>query len=101
MQHELKGLMAYIGKQNWFSLENYLMSFICILMASSMHLTHIKRTCTRIYSYILPFTDCRVKGLHTPLMAVIHHHGYAVIAESILPINQNTLLYGSSDGGYA
>eukprot|EP01122_Echinamoeba_exundans_P014473 TRINITY_DN6570_c0_g2_i2.p1 TRINITY_DN6570_c0_g2~~TRINITY_DN6570_c0_g2_i2.p1 ORF type:complete len:1309 (+),score=180.83 TRINITY_DN6570_c0_g2_i2:8156-12082(+) len=43
--------------------------------------------------------DCRVNGLHFPLMALIRYRGFAVVAQSILPINRSTLRYGSRDAG--
>lgn len=32
-------------------------------------------------------------------MALIDYHGHRVIAMSILPINERTIVYGSPDGG--
>jgi hypothetical protein len=40
-----------------------------------------------------------ISGLHVPLMAVIDYRGYRLVAESILPINAQTIVYGSADGG--
>lgn len=44
--------------------------------------------------------DCRVSGLHFPLLAVIDFRGYTISAQSIVPIDgPSSLLYGSADGG--
>ncbi|KAL6072242.1 Clu domain-containing protein [Balamuthia mandrillaris] len=48
---------------------------------------------------LMEYMDCRVKGLHFPLMVLVDYRGYRLIAESILPLGPNTLIYGSSDGG--
>lgn len=40
-----------------------------------------------------------VSGLNYPLMALIDYWGYRLIASSRLPIDSETLVYGSSDGG--
>ena len=40
-----------------------------------------------------------MRGLHVPIMALIDYRGYRLIAESILPIKDKTLLYGSKDKG--
>jgi Clustered mitochondria len=37
--------------------------------------------------------------LRSPLMCLIDYHGYRLVANSLLPIDQNTLVYGSADGG--
>ena len=40
------------------------------------------------------------KGLlHTPLFTVIHYKGFTISAQTVVPINQKTLVYGSSNGG--
>ena|SRR3990167_235854 len=43
--------------------------------------------------------DCRVKGLHVPLIALINYRGYSLIAQSFLPVNKKTIVYGTADGG--
>ena len=43
--------------------------------------------------------NCRTKGLHFPLLAIIDYRGYRLIAMSTLPIDSNTLKFGSSDAG--
>lgn len=42
----------------------------------------------------------RNSNLFVPLMCVIDYQGHRIIASSILPIDKNTLCYGSADGGY-
>lgn len=39
------------------------------------------------------------QSLMMPLMCVIDYKGHRLIASSIIPINQNTLVYGSANGG--
>ena len=43
--------------------------------------------------------DCRVQGLHFPLMVLVDYRGYRLIAMPLLPVGPDTLVYGSSDGG--
>lgn len=38
-------------------------------------------------------------NLNFPLMAVIDYRGYRVVAEALLPISKETIIYGSSDAG--
>eukprot|EP01126_Amoeba_proteus_P028128 TRINITY_DN27796_c0_g1_i1.p1 TRINITY_DN27796_c0_g1~~TRINITY_DN27796_c0_g1_i1.p1 ORF type:complete len:158 (+),score=23.81 TRINITY_DN27796_c0_g1_i1:65-475(+) len=45
------------------------------------------------------YYNCCVPGLNVPLMSLIDYRGYRVVALSILPIDQTTLVYGSSDAG--
>lgn len=33
------------------------------------------------------------------MMVLIEYKGFRIVAQSILPINENTLIYGSADGG--
>ena len=40
-----------------------------------------------------------IKNLYFPLTAVIDHLGYRVNATALLPINKDTIIYGSQDGG--
>ena len=39
------------------------------------------------------YLDCRIEGLHVPLMAVIRFHGHALLAQSVLPIGPETIRY--------
>jgi hypothetical protein len=39
------------------------------------------------------------QSIHVPLMAIIDHRGFRLVAISILPITDRTLIYGSSDAG--
>ncbi|KAF2073114.1 hypothetical protein CYY_005583 [Polysphondylium violaceum] len=48
---------------------------------------------------LMSYYNCRVDGLHHPLMALIDYRGYRLVAMSLLPINSDTIVYGSSDGG--
>ena len=43
--------------------------------------------------------DCRVHGLHVPLTALINYRGYSLIAQSWLPLDAHTIVYGTPDGG--
>ena len=40
-----------------------------------------------------------MQGLHYPLFAMIDYLGFRITAQSLLPISQQTLAYGSADGG--
>jgi hypothetical protein len=40
-----------------------------------------------------------IKELHYPFMLVIDQRGFRIIATTRLPINKETLKYGSGDGG--
>ncbi|GAM26590.1 hypothetical protein SAMD00019534_097650 [Acytostelium subglobosum LB1] len=48
---------------------------------------------------LMSYYNARVDGLHHPLMALIDYRGYRLVAMSLLPINGETIVYGSSDGG--
>ena len=43
--------------------------------------------------------DCRVQGIHFPLMVLVDYRGYRLIAMPLLPVGPDTLVYGSADGG--
>lgn len=45
------------------------------------------------------YINCDIQNLHFPLLALIDYKGWRVIASSILPIDNTTLIYGSEDGG--
>jgi hypothetical protein len=45
------------------------------------------------------YYHCNVNGLHFPLMALIDYRGWRLMAISLLPIDDTTLVYGSADGG--
>lgn len=49
---------------------------------------------------LMGYLDCRVSGLHFPLCAVIDYRGFSLIAQSVVPVTKNTILYGSADGGH-
>lgn len=48
---------------------------------------------------LIEYMDCRVAGLHFPLAVLVDYRGYRLIAEAILPVGRDTLVYGSADGG--
>eukprot|EP01130_Rhizamoeba_saxonica_P013730 TRINITY_DN5898_c0_g1_i1.p1 TRINITY_DN5898_c0_g1~~TRINITY_DN5898_c0_g1_i1.p1 ORF type:complete len:1374 (+),score=236.36 TRINITY_DN5898_c0_g1_i1:307-4428(+) len=48
---------------------------------------------------LIYYSSLRIPHLHFPLMVLIDYKGYRVIAESVLPITKETIIYGSSDGG--
>ena len=61
---------------------------------------------------LMELIDCRVKGLHFPLIVLVDYLGYRLVAESVLPLEYETkkeenntnrirssLILGSSDGG--
>lgn len=48
---------------------------------------------------IMHYSSLRVSGLHFPLMLVMDYKGFRLVAEALLPINKETIKYGSSDGG--
>lgn len=43
--------------------------------------------------------DCRIQGLYVPLIALINYRGYSLVAQSWIPIDEHTIVYGTSDGG--
>lgn len=43
---------------------------------------------------LIKFMDCRVSGIHFPLVVIIDYRGWRLIAESALPISEDTLVYG-------
>lgn len=46
---------------------------------------------------LMRYFGCR--DLHVSLMAVIDYRGFRLVAQSILPIDKSTHVYGSADGG--
>eukprot|EP01124_Arcella_intermedia_P030673 TRINITY_DN6768_c0_g1_i2.p1 TRINITY_DN6768_c0_g1~~TRINITY_DN6768_c0_g1_i2.p1 ORF type:complete len:1238 (+),score=331.84 TRINITY_DN6768_c0_g1_i2:64-3777(+) len=42
---------------------------------------------------------CDLQGIRLPLIAVIYYRGYCLVAESQLPVNSKSIVYGSEDGG--
>lgn len=48
---------------------------------------------------IKAFAETDIKGLFVPLSLLVDYAGYRLVASVRLPISQNTLIYGSSDGG--
>lgn len=45
------------------------------------------------------YMSTETQGLSVPLSTIIDYAGYRVVASARLPISQDTLIYGSSDGG--
>jgi hypothetical protein len=45
------------------------------------------------------YMNAGVKELHYPLMALVDYRGFRLIAMSILPIDRDTIVYGSADAG--
>eukprot|EP01113_Clastostelium_recurvatum_P045048 TRINITY_DN7684_c0_g1_i8.p1 TRINITY_DN7684_c0_g1~~TRINITY_DN7684_c0_g1_i8.p1 ORF type:complete len:1138 (-),score=347.00 TRINITY_DN7684_c0_g1_i8:32-3445(-) len=48
---------------------------------------------------LMAYFNCQIPGLLLPLMALIDYRGFRLIATSSLPIGEDTLVYGSMDGG--
>eukprot|EP01119_Soliformovum_irregulare_P011787 TRINITY_DN2986_c0_g1_i2.p1 TRINITY_DN2986_c0_g1~~TRINITY_DN2986_c0_g1_i2.p1 ORF type:complete len:349 (-),score=86.96 TRINITY_DN2986_c0_g1_i2:95-1141(-) len=49
---------------------------------------------------VMALIDCKIQGLHLPLLGVVHHRGYAMSAQAIIPIDGiRSHKYGSRDGG--
>lgn len=48
---------------------------------------------------LLVIISTRIDNLHTPLVALIDYKGFSMLVSSILPINNDSLVYGSADGG--
>lgn len=48
---------------------------------------------------IKAFAECELPGVCVPLSMLIDYSGYRLVASVRLPISQQTLIYGSSDGG--
>eukprot|EP01119_Soliformovum_irregulare_P025748 TRINITY_DN9620_c0_g1_i3.p1 TRINITY_DN9620_c0_g1~~TRINITY_DN9620_c0_g1_i3.p1 ORF type:complete len:666 (+),score=209.19 TRINITY_DN9620_c0_g1_i3:3-2000(+) len=47
---------------------------------------------------LMQLMDCRVRGLHFPMVVLIDYLGYRLVAESILPLGPHSLVAGTSDG---
>lgn len=48
---------------------------------------------------LVGFHQTGMRDLHLPLIAIIDYKGYRVVAVSLLPISDDTLMYGSRDAG--
>jgi len=48
---------------------------------------------------LIYYASVGVEGLHFPLMCLVNYKGFRIIAEALLPINKETIVYGSSHGG--
>lgn len=51
------------------------------------------------FKSFMELADCRVQGLHFPLIVIIDYRGFRLLCQSVLPIGSDTLIYGSGDGG--
>eukprot|EP01119_Soliformovum_irregulare_P021321 TRINITY_DN7074_c0_g1_i2.p1 TRINITY_DN7074_c0_g1~~TRINITY_DN7074_c0_g1_i2.p1 ORF type:complete len:833 (+),score=208.66 TRINITY_DN7074_c0_g1_i2:91-2589(+) len=47
----------------------------------------------------ISYLNCGVSGLNVPLMCLVDYRGYRLIAMSVLPISDDTIIYGSCDAG--
>jgi hypothetical protein len=47
---------------------------------------------------MMAYMDCRIKDLHFPLMVLIDYRGWRLLAQSLVPVDHSTLVYGSCDG---
>eukprot|EP01104_Vermistella_antarctica_P017137 TRINITY_DN6023_c0_g1_i1.p1 TRINITY_DN6023_c0_g1~~TRINITY_DN6023_c0_g1_i1.p1 ORF type:complete len:1031 (+),score=322.01 TRINITY_DN6023_c0_g1_i1:387-3479(+) len=51
------------------------------------------------FLHLMSFTAVATSPVRAPLMALVDHLGYRLIATSLLPIDKTTLVYGSNDSG--
>lgn len=58
-----------------------------------------QKACGHELKSMAAYFDCRIPGLHVPLSCLIDYRGHRMLALSILPIDRQTLRYGSDDGG--
>lgn len=49
---------------------------------------------------LIAYYSCGVAELRVPLMALVDYMGFRLIAISVLPVNKETLVYGSADAGH-
>eukprot|EP01102_Stenamoeba_stenopodia_P007672 TRINITY_DN2166_c0_g4_i2.p1 TRINITY_DN2166_c0_g4~~TRINITY_DN2166_c0_g4_i2.p1 ORF type:complete len:974 (+),score=252.47 TRINITY_DN2166_c0_g4_i2:436-3357(+) len=49
---------------------------------------------------LISYFNCGVPDLHVPLMALVDYLGFRLIAMSLLPITERSMVYGTRDGGY-
>lgn len=43
----------------------------------------------------MSYFNCNIDGLNVPLMALVDYRGFRLIAMSILPVDESTIIYGS------
>lgn len=48
---------------------------------------------------LICYFNSQITELRVPLMALVDYMGFRIIAMSLLPINKDTLVYGTNDGG--
>lgn len=47
----------------------------------------------------ISYSSTGVEGLHYPIMCVLDYKGFRLVCSSVLPINKDTLVYGTSNAG--
>mmetsp|Transcript_9515 Transcript_9515/g.17842 ORF Transcript_9515/g.17842 Transcript_9515/m.17842 type:complete len:990 (+) Transcript_9515:148-3117(+) len=45
------------------------------------------------------YSNCGVRELHVPLIALIDYKGFRMSAQAFLPLGENSMVYGSADAG--
>ena len=48
---------------------------------------------------LMAFASAGIKEINLPLLALVDHRGYRLVALSLLPVGADTLIYGSEDAG--
>eukprot|EP01124_Arcella_intermedia_P007744 TRINITY_DN14795_c0_g1_i2.p1 TRINITY_DN14795_c0_g1~~TRINITY_DN14795_c0_g1_i2.p1 ORF type:complete len:549 (+),score=143.34 TRINITY_DN14795_c0_g1_i2:117-1649(+) len=48
---------------------------------------------------LISYFNCHIEDLNVPLMALVDYRGFRLIAMSILPVGEGTIIYGSCDAG--
>ena len=48
---------------------------------------------------VISIYNCRIKGIHLALMALVDYRGFRMICSTRLPLSKNSLCYGSADAG--
>mgnify|MGYP002480243165 CR=1 FL=1 len=46
----------------------------------------LMKACGHELKGLMSYVDCRIRGLHFPLMVIIDYQGWRLIAESVLPL---------------
>ena len=77
--------MKAAGRKKVLLLINFLLTLFCFLKDELKSLIHIYNS--------------GIEKINLPLMITVEYCGYKVTCMSMLPINDKTLIYGSSDGG--
>eukprot|EP01126_Amoeba_proteus_P043502 TRINITY_DN4779_c0_g1_i5.p1 TRINITY_DN4779_c0_g1~~TRINITY_DN4779_c0_g1_i5.p1 ORF type:complete len:470 (+),score=93.17 TRINITY_DN4779_c0_g1_i5:729-2138(+) len=58
----------------------------------------MKAACNELKG-LTAFFQAGIEGLCFPLIELIHYRGFCLLAISILPLGENSILYGSNNGG--